>query len=60
MSDLELAHDVLRNILDCFLKKNDYWYRMKDNDGKWVDVNEDLNDYLIEAEELLEATDHNQ
>jgi hypothetical protein len=60
VTDLEIAHECLRNILDCFIKRNDYWFKLKDNDGQWVDVNEDLQDYLTEAEELLEASDHNQ
>ncbi len=46
--------DALVNLLSCFAKR-DYWWQHKANDGVWVDVSEDLKDYLDEAAELLDS-----
>lgn len=56
MLDLPTAKELLENILSCFSVK-ERWIIHKDNDGKWIDVSEDLHDYLTEAREHLKPED---
>jgi hypothetical protein len=47
--------ELLENLLGCAIKSDGRWYQIKSNDGKWVDVHEDMQDYLEEAELYLDA-----
>ena len=52
-SDLLFLVDVIK---DCFHLRGNWWVH-KDNDGKLVEVSEDLNEALHELAEILEAAD---
>lgn len=49
--------DLLREVVGCFVLTEEHWYLHKSNTGKWVEVNEDLQDLLTQAQETLDAGD---
>ena len=52
---LDTVGELLENVLGCFIKRDGRWFSTKTNDGEWVPVGEDLQDYLEEAEEYVDA-----
>lgn len=52
MTDYDDMLDLLLLLEDCFVLRDDrYWHKAQDG---WVEVSEDLNDYLAELADLLE------
>lgn len=54
MNTKEEILEVARVIRECFHLRGHFW-RMKTNDGQYVDSHEDLNDALFELDELLDV-----
>ena len=50
--------ELIEHIRGCFyLRGSGHWYKIRTNDGQWVDVDEDLNELLHELGEELDAAD---
>lgn len=49
--------ELLRELVGCFVLTEEHWYLHKSNTGKWIEVNEDLQDLLAQAQETLDAVD---
>ena len=52
---LNHACELLENLLGCFIKRGGHWYETKTNDAEWVEVNEDLQSFLEETSEFVDA-----
>lgn len=54
------TEDLLRDICSCFQRGERNWFRHKTSDGWWSYVSEDLQFFLVEAAEFLEALEHEE